>query len=94
MGASSGMVPPSPVAGSRPSARRSATVAPIITLAAALASGTAVALETNGTVRLARGLASSTYRMLADMAYCTLSRPRTPTPLAMASVAARMRLMS
>ena len=46
--------------GSMPSARSSATVAPSITRAAALASGTAVALDTNGTVRLARGLASST----------------------------------
>ncbi len=36
------------------------TVSPSITRAAALASGVAVALETNGTVRLARGLASST----------------------------------
>ena len=52
--------PPSPVAGSMPSARSSAIVAPSITRAAALASGTPVALDTNGTVRLARGLASST----------------------------------
>ena len=35
-------------------------VAPNMTRAHALASGTAVALDTNGTVRLARGLASST----------------------------------
>ena len=35
-------------------------VSPSMTRAAALASGTAVALETNGTVREARGLASST----------------------------------
>src|ERR1017187_8511436 len=62
IGASSGSVPPSPVAGSIPSARSPATVAPSMILAAALASGTAVALETNGTVRDARGLASSTYR--------------------------------
>ena len=33
---------------------------PSITRAAALASGVAVALDTNGTVRLARGLASRT----------------------------------
>jgi hypothetical protein len=45
---------------SRPSARSSASVAPTITRAATLASGTPVALATNGTVRLARGLASIT----------------------------------
>ena len=57
--ASSGKVAPSP-AGSSRSARSSAMLAPSITLAAALASGTAVAFDTNGTVRLARGLASRT----------------------------------
>ncbi len=60
IGASAGSVPPSPVAGSTPAARRSAIDSPSITRAAALASGVAVALETNGTVREARGLASST----------------------------------
>ena len=60
IGASSGSEPPSPSACSRPSARSSAIVAPSEIRAAALASGTAVALETNGTVRDARGLASST----------------------------------
>ena len=53
-------VEPSPVARSRPLVRSSAMVAPSITRAAALASGVAVALETNGTVREARGLASRT----------------------------------
>ena len=43
-----------------PSARSSAIVEPSMIRAAALASGTAVALETNGAVRLALGLASST----------------------------------
>ncbi len=47
-----------PARPSRPSARSSARVAPTITRAATLASGTPVALATNGTVRLARGLAS------------------------------------
>ena len=47
-------------AGSTPAARSDAIDSPIITRAAALASGVAVALDTNGTVRLARGLASST----------------------------------
>ena len=46
------------LAGMSPSARSSASVAPTMSRAATLASGTAVALETNGTVRLARGLAS------------------------------------
>ena len=69
-------------------------VAPSMIRAAALASGTAVALETNGTVRDARGLASSTYSTPPASAYCTFSRPRTPTPAAMASVAARICAMS
>ena len=60
IGASPGRSPPSPSADSTPSARRVAMLSPSITRAAALASGVAVALETNGTVRLARGLASST----------------------------------
>ncbi len=47
-------------AGAHPPARSSAMVAPSMTRAAALASGTDVALDTNGTVREARGLASST----------------------------------
>ncbi len=52
---------PSPVGGrSTPSARSSANVAPVITLAATMATGTPVALATKGTVRLARGLASRT----------------------------------
>ncbi len=60
IGASSGSSPPSPRAGSRPSARSSATVAPSEIRAAAFASGTAVAFEVKGTVREARGLASRT----------------------------------
>ena len=60
IGASAGRSPPSPLAGSTPAVRRSAIVSPSITRAAALASGVAVALDTNGTVRLARGLASRT----------------------------------
>ena len=60
IGAPSGRSVPSPVAGSTPAARRSAMVSPTAIRAAALASCTAVALETNGTVRLARGLASIT----------------------------------
>ena len=51
---------PSPVAGSNPSARSSAIVAPTEILAAAFANATPVALLTNGTVRDARGLASRT----------------------------------
>ena len=55
-----GSDPPSPDSGRMPSCRSCGMVSPIITRAAALASGTAVALETNGTVRDARGLASRT----------------------------------
>ena len=60
IGACTGIRPPSVCAGSTPSARSSAMVAPSMIRAAALASGTPVALATNGTVRDARGLASST----------------------------------
>ena len=51
---------PSPVAGSKPSARNSAMLAPTEILAAAFANGTPVALLTNGTVLEARGFASRT----------------------------------
>ena len=53
-----------------------------------------MALDTNGTVRDARGFASSTYSTPAASAYCTLSSPRTPTPRAIASVDSRIRSMS
>jgi hypothetical protein len=86
IGAWSGTEPPSREVSSTPSARSSAIVAPSMIRAAALASGTAVALDTNGTVREARGLASSTYSASSFSAYWTLSRPRTPTPRAIASV--------
>ena len=49
---------PSPVRDSRPSSRSWAMLAPSMIRAQALANGTAVAFETKGTVRLARGLAS------------------------------------
>lgn len=51
-GASIGMVPPSPTAGSRPSARSSAMLAPSMTRAAAFARGTPVAFATKGTVTI------------------------------------------
>ena len=51
---------PSPVGRSRPSPRRSRIEAPSMIRAAALASEVLVALETKGTVREARGFASST----------------------------------
>ena len=88
IGASSGSVPPSPAPASRPSVLSSAIVAPSMILVAALSSGTAVALDTNGTVREARGLASSTYKIPPASAYCTFSRPRTPTSRAGTSVRA------
>ena len=66
-----------PVTGgwSRPSSRSSASVAPSMTRAATLASGTPVALATKGTVRLARGLASMTKTSLPRTAYWTLIEP-------------------
>ena len=69
-----------------PSARSSANVAPNITRVATLANGTPVALATNGTVRLARGLASMTYTLVPATAYCTLISPRTSSAVAMAAV--------
>ncbi len=60
IGACGDTLAPSPDLTSRPSSRSWAIVAPSMIRAQALANGTAVALETNGTVRLARGLASST----------------------------------
>ena len=51
--------------GSMPSSLRSASVAPTIRRAATIASGTPVALATNGTVRDALGLASITNTSLA-----------------------------
>jgi hypothetical protein len=69
---------PAPVGGrSNPSARNSASVEPTITRAATFTSGTPVALATNGTVRLARGLASITNTWPSRTAYCTLSSPWT-----------------
>ena len=94
IGAVAGSEPPSPTDGSRPSSRSDAMLAPSMIRAAALASGTAVALETNGTVREARGFASSTYSMSSLRAYWTLSNPHTPTPCAIASVYARTLAMS
>ena len=48
-----------------------------MTRAATFTSGTPVALATNGTVRLARGLASITKTWPCLTAYWTLMRPRT-----------------
>ncbi len=75
---------------SRPSARSSASVAPSITRVATLASGTPVALATNGIVRLARGLASITNTVVPATAYCTLISPRTSRRSAIAAVYASM----
>ena len=63
IGAEESSVVPSPVARNSPSSRNCCTVAPSMMRAAALASGVAVALETKGTVREARGLASKTNRV-------------------------------
>jgi hypothetical protein len=81
------MCPPTAGGRSSSSSRSSASVAPSITRAAALASGTPVALLTNGTVRDARGLASITKISPSFTANCTLSRPRTSSASASARVA-------
>ena len=69
---------------------RSPIRSPSMTRQAILASGTPTALETNGTVREARGLASMTYSSPAWTAYWTFSRPTTPRPSAMPLVASRI----
>ena len=51
---------PSPLAGNKPSSRNAAIDVPTAKRAAAFAKATPVALLTKGTVREARGLASST----------------------------------
>jgi hypothetical protein len=56
-----------------------ASFSPAATRAATLANGTPVALATNGTVRDARGLTSSTYRSSPISANCTFMRPMTPS---------------
>ena len=76
---------------SKPSARSSSNVAPSITRAATLASGTPVALLTNGTVRLARGFASITYTVSSFTAYCTLHSPTTSSAPARSRVWASIR---
>ena len=58
---------------------------------AILASGTPIALETKGTVREARGLASMTDRFPSWTANWTLSSPWTPSSKAMPRVCSRIR---
>ena len=57
---------------------------------ASLASGSPTALETNGTVLEARGLASITYSSPAWIAYWTFISPTTPIASAISRVAARI----
>ena len=90
------MEPPSGIVrasrpGRSPWSRREAIVRPTWMRAAALASCTPVAFDAKGTVREARGFASMTYRVSESIANWMLMSPRTPTPLAMASVEAVMR---
>jgi hypothetical protein len=63
-----------------------ASVVPAMQRAAILASGTPVALDTNGTVREARGLTSSTYTVPFWIANCTFMSPTTLSAFAMATV--------
>ena len=57
---------------------RPARVDPVISQAAALATGRPVTFSTNGTERLARGLASRTYSRWPLKANWTLRMPTTP----------------
>ena len=71
---------------------RSAIRSPSRIRQAILASGTPIALDTNGTVREARGLASITYRRSSPrIANWTLSRPTTPSARAIPVVCWAMR---
>ena len=65
-------------------------VFPAITFAANFASGTPIALLTNGTVRDARGLTSSTYTVCPFTAYCTFIKPMTFSSRAIACVCSRI----
>ena len=70
---------------------RSAIRSPSMIRQASLASGRPIALETNGTVREARGLASITYRRSSPrIANWTLSSPTTPSALAIPLVCSRI----
>ena len=70
---------------------RLSTLRPAMTSAAHFASGTPVAFDTKGTVRLARGLASMTKISSPLIANCTLMSPRTPRRTANARVTPRSR---
>src|SRR5918997_861350 len=69
---------------------RSASRSPSITRQATLASGMPVALDTNGTVRDARGFASITYSASPSTAYWTFISPTTPSSSASAAVDSRI----
>ena len=72
----------------------SSSVSPTMTRAASDASGTPIAFDTNGIVRLARGFTSSTYTTPSLIAYCTLISPTTPSAFASATVCSRIVCMS
>ncbi len=61
-----------------------------MTRAASDASGTPIAFDTNGIVRLARGFTSSTYTTPFLIAYCTLISPTTPSAIASETVCSRI----
>ena len=70
---------------------QSASFSPSMIRQASLATGSPIALETNGTVRDARGLASITCSpSLPWIANCTFSRPTTPSALAIPVAWARI----
>ena len=72
----------------------SSSVSPHMTRAACEASGTPIAFDTNGIVRLARGFTSSTYTTPSRIANCTFSRPTTLNAFASAIVCSRIVCMS
>ena len=69
----------------------SASLIPSITLVASLASGTPMALDTNGTVREARGFTSRTKTCSFLMANWMFRSPITPSSRASARVCPRIR---
>ena len=68
---------------------RSLSFSPAITRAASLASGIPIALETNGTVREARGFTSIIKSSSSFIAYCIFINPTTCSSRASAWVALR-----
>ena len=80
-----------PSSGSSPESLSDAMVSPAMMREAKLASGTPVAFDEKGTVRLARGFISITRTCSSLTAYWMLRGPRTPTARANLRVISRTR---